>query len=69
MAEKIVCSPLVRLIYVGQLKNGKYHGKGKLYDKSTKIKYDGDFVNHFCHGVGKIYDKNGILKYHGDTAK
>ena len=30
MTEKPVHSPPVKLLYVGQLKDGRYHGKGKL---------------------------------------
>ena len=42
--------------YIGQFKEGKKHGKGKLY-KNDKLIYEGDFFNDKADGNGKqIYD-------------
>ena len=46
------------------MKNGKYEGKGKLYDEGLfdqgRIKYEGDFKNGKYDGKGKEYDSLGI---------
>ena len=31
--------------YIGQYANDKRHGRGKLYDKDGKLKYDGEFID------------------------
>ncbi len=33
------------LVYDGEYLNGKRHGKGKVYDKYSKLKYEGEFMN------------------------
>lgn len=33
------------LLYEGELKNGKYHGKGILYNSDGSVKYEGKFKN------------------------
>ena len=52
--------------YTGNLINGKYHGRGILYDEdSGKIKYDGYFKEGFYNGFGKEYNSFGRMVYIG----
>ena len=44
--------------YVGEWKNGKKNGKGKLYYKNGNILYDGDFINDKFEGNGKYRYEN-----------
>ena len=53
-----------KLIYEGDYKLNKYHGKGALYLKTKK--YIGDFVGGKKHGKGKLYNRNDLLEYDGD---
>jgi hypothetical protein len=34
-----------KLIYDGEVKDGKLNGKGKLFTKEGKLAYEGDFVD------------------------
>ena len=55
--------------YIGEWKNGKRNGKGKLYDKNGHLLYDGDWINDKKEGFGKkIEDDNiyCILGYKND---
>ncbi len=49
--------------YEGEYKDGKYHGKGKLYfdenDDVERLYYEGDFEDGEPHGIGKMVWKNG----------
>ena len=47
--------------YIGQLLNGKMHGKGIKYYKKDKINYDGEFVNDRREGNGNILTKIVII--------
>ena len=51
----------IRLIYKGEIKNGKCHGKGKLYFPNGKIRYEGEYLNGKRHGKGKEYNEYGDL--------
>ncbi len=55
--------------YVGEIRNGKPHGKGILYYKESDEKertiYDGEWRNGIQHGKGILKWKNGA-KYEGD---
>ena len=44
--------------YVGQIKDGKFNGKGVLTSNSG-VKYEGDFVDGLRHGKGSITQLNG----------
>jgi len=52
-------------IYTGNLINGKYHGRGILYNDSGKIIYNGYFNQGNYEGYGKEYDSNNCLIYEG----
>ena len=41
------------------MKNNLFHGKGILYDKNGKIRYDGEYVNGKFEGIGKYYYDDG----------
>ena len=41
--------------YIGELKNGKMNGKGKIYFKNGNVKYMGDFVNDKKEGIGQYF--------------
>ena len=45
--------------YIGQCLNNKMHGKGKLYYKKNRLKYEGEFVNNKFEGKGKFIFQNG----------
>ena len=66
MTECELHSPPVKLLYVGTLKDGKYHGKGTLFGEHGLPKYIGDFQHGSCHGTGKVFDKYGVLMYDGE---
>ena len=39
----------------GQFKQGKKHGRGKLFGPDDQIIYDGQFINNYKHGKGTFY--------------
>ena len=45
--------------YIGQIKNDKRSGKGKLYYKNNNLKYEGDFADDKFEGHGKLIYENG----------
>ncbi len=55
--------------YVGEIVNGKRHGKGVMYyideDKYNRVKYDGEWKDDKRHGHGVLIWKNGE-KYDGE---
>ena len=54
------------LIYEGEIKDGKAHGKGRdYYPNGTTVKFEGEFRESNVHGKGKLYWENGTLKYEG----
>jgi len=49
-----------RLVYFGQMRNGKKDGIGKLFHEDQKtVKFYGRFVDGCKHGLGEEYDKKG----------
>jgi hypothetical protein len=53
-----------QLIYDGEYKNNKRHGKGKEYYNGIII-YDGEYKNDKKHGKGKEFYENGELYFEG----
>jgi len=55
--------------YVGEIRNGKPHGEGKLTykdsDREGRLSYDGSWQNGIQHGAGTMIWKSGS-KYEGD---
>jgi len=49
--------------YIGQVKNGKPNGKGKIYGKNDILIYEGDFMNGLYEGIGNIYLGNDKYYY------
>ena len=45
--------------YIGEYKDGKMHGKGTIFFKNGKIKYEGNFVNNKKEGMGKYFFEHG----------
>ena len=45
-----------KLIYEGELFQGKKNGKGKEYNDKGQLIYEGELLNGEKHGKGKIYD-------------
>jgi len=43
--------------YIGEWKDGKMHGFGKLYFKNKKLRYEGEFKNGLFHGTGTEYSE------------
>lgn len=50
--------------YVGETKNGNYHGKGTLC-KNGKIVYKGEWKNGEYNGIGILYDHDNSITYRG----
>ena len=55
--------------YIGDMKNDKMHGKGKIYFKDGNIKYMGDFVNNKKEGIGQYFFENGEYYFIEDHKK
>ena len=51
--------------YMGQLKEGKFEGKGELEIKDVS-RYKGEFKNDLPHGKGTFEDFKNFYKYEGD---
>lgn len=51
--------PNGQLAYEGQARNGKPHGKGKLYSEEGKLLFDTEFVNGEIKGIGTKYLVDG----------
>ncbi|MCQ2472056.1 MAG: TIR domain-containing protein [Clostridia bacterium] len=72
LAEKNKESEIITVIqdngfkYVGQMKDGEYHGKGTMYYPDGSKYYEGDWVNGDWHGKGTEYYDNGSKWYEGD---
>ena len=54
------------LLYEGEFKEDKLHGKGALYYEDGKLWYEGEFKEDKCHGKGKEYYESGELWYEGE---
>lgn len=55
------------LYYDGEVKNGEYHGDGKLYFyDSTQLQYEGEFRSGKYSGEGILYDKDGSILHKGE---
>lgn len=68
VGKRVYCESKVftldgRLLYNGDLKDRKFHGKGKEY-VAGKLVYDGEFEEGIRTGEGNLYDK-GILVFEG----
>lgn len=53
-----------RIIYVGEMSEGKITGQGTQYDADGNIVYVGQFVNGEYSGEGELYS-NGVVIYSG----
>lgn len=62
--EFTIVNDSICLKYIGEWKDGKYHGDGKLYNDSILI-YDGEWKNGLYDGYGLLYNEN-ILVYDGE---
>lgn len=67
-SEPIIISPDAVLpdgsVYSGDIKDGKFHGKGKLVYAEGGY-YQGDFADGVFHGLGLLVDQNGV-RYQGE---
>lgn len=54
-----------KLIYFGEMQDGRITGRGNLYDKEGNLIYSGDFSKEQYEGYGEKYDENGNLVYKG----
>jgi Uncharacterized protein conserved in bacteria len=61
---KIYVNGILR--YDGEMKNGEFSGKGKLYDANGQLQYSGEFKNGEYHGKGTLYDSDGKVIYNGE---
>lgn len=56
-------------LYVGEVKNNKAEGEGKLYYKHNgHLIYEGGFKDNEFHGEGIYYDNDGNIKHKGQFA-
>lgn len=53
------------LFYVGEFKDDKYHGQGKLYNQFCTLEYDGQWEDGWRSGQGTEYYPIGFAKYVG----
>jgi len=51
--------------YIGDIKNGEYHGFGKKYDIFGDIEFDGYFEKGY-YVKGRLYYNDGDIKYEGE---
>ena len=58
-----------KIHYIGDFKDGAFHGKGKVLLKNGKVFYEGDFCNDNFEGVGKCFGCNGCLLYEGEMSE
>lgn len=54
------------LCYSGEIKNGKYWGKGSYYNENGRLSYVGDWQNGAMHGKGTFYSNHNNGVYEGD---
>lgn len=54
------------LIYLGEVVQGKPHGKGKSFGLDGTVLYDGDWRFGVSHGKGTSYYSDGQIRYTGD---
>ena len=54
-----------RLLFEGEVKNGKLNGKCKEYN-FKKLKFEGEYLNGKRNGKGKEYDYDEKLKFEGE---
>lgn len=55
-----------KLLYNGNLTNGKIDGYGTYYGTKDDRVYNGDWSNNTYNGFGSLYNTNSTLKYQGD---
>lgn len=57
------------IIYTGEVKDGKPHGKGIAFEswkmENEKLLYSGDWKDGVQHGIGTSYDVEGKVMYVG----
>lgn len=51
--------------YIGEFKEDKMHGKGKLYNKKGDVIYEGFFADNKKEGKGKLFLENKCV-YEGE---
>ena len=51
------------LYYLGPIEGNRAHGKGRLFWKNGKVRYDGDFIEGRLEGAGKLFDHEGHLLF------
>jgi len=54
-----------KLMYDGEIINGKLDGYGKQYYKNGNLKYEGEFDDGERNGSGKQFFNNGLIEYEG----
>ena len=57
--------PSKSLVYAGDFKDDKFHGKGKLYNQNGELEYDGEWEDGWKSGEGVEYYVNGMTKFVG----
>lgn len=62
---KIIFNENGKLLYEGELKNGKFNGYGTLYGENGNVIYAGDWKNGLYDGWGTAYYEDGSIQYQG----
>ncbi len=57
--------PSKSLFYVGEFKDDRFHGKGKLFNQNGRLEYDGEWEDGWKSGEGIEYYPNGTQKFVG----
>lgn len=52
--------------YIGEVKNGKPHGRGTIFYESGAIFTEGEFKDGLPHGQATVYYPNGTIAYEGE---
>ena len=52
--------------YIGEFLNGRFSGRGVIYNKDNKVIFDGNFLNGFKNGYGEYWSVRGELIFKGE---
>lgn len=57
------------VMYRGNIRDGQYHGQGKVYYNDATLQYEGQFNEGIWEGFGKEYNRNGVLVFEGKRVR
>jgi antitoxin component YwqK of YwqJK toxin-antitoxin module len=56
----------ITVCYVGEFKEGWYHGEGIMYREDGSIWYEGGWAENTRHGEGTSYNRDGTIFFEGE---